>query len=133
MELLAQSSIINNIPYILEFLVGLSVIVFVHELGHFLVAKWVGIKVEQFAFGFGKRLFGFQWGETDYRVNLIPLGGYVKMLGQEDFKPLEENAKPDPRSFEQKSVGARFAVISAGVIMNVILAAVLFVIIGLVG
>ena len=118
---------------ILEFIIGLGVIVFVHELGHFLVAKWVGIKVEQFAFGFGKRLCGFVVGETDYRINLIPLGGYVKMLGQEDFKPLKEGDKPDPRAFDQKSVGARFAVISAGVIMNVILAAVLFVIVAMVG
>ena len=118
---------------ILEFIIGLGVIVFVHELGHFMVAKWVGIKVEQFAFGFGKRLCGFVVGETDYRINLIPLGGYVKMLGQEDFKPLKEGDKPDPRAFDQKSVGARFAVISAGVIMNVILAGVLFVIVAMVG
>lgn len=118
---------------LLEFIIGLGVIVFVHELGHFLVAKWVGIKVEQFAFGFGKRLFGVKVGETDYRVNLVPLGGYVKMLGQEDFKPLKEGDKPDPRAFDQKSVGARFAVISAGVIMNVILAGVLFVIVAMAG
>ena len=118
---------------ILEFVIGLGVIVFVHELGHFIVAKWVGIKVEQFAFGFGKRLCGFVIGETDYRINLVPLGGYVKMLGQEDFKPLKEGDKPDPRAFDQKSVGARFAVISAGVIMNVILAAVLFTIVARVG
>ena len=91
---------------LLMFVIGLGVIIFVHELGHFLVAKWVGIKVEQFAFGFGMRLFGVKVGETDYRVNLVPLGGYVKMLGQEDFKPLKEGEKPDPRAFDQKSVGA---------------------------
>jgi len=115
------------------FILGLGVVVFVHELGHFLAAKAVGIKVEQFAFGFGKRLFGFKMGETDYRVNLVPLGGYVKMLGQEDFKPLTENDKPNPRSYEAKSVGARFFVIAAGVMMNIVLSAVLFVTIGLVG
>jgi len=120
------------LPLVL-FILGLGVVVFVHELGHFLAAKAVGIKVEQFAFGFGKRLFGFKMGETDYRVNLIPLGGYVKMLGQEDFKPLTENDKPNPRSYESKSVGARFFVIAAGVIMNIILSAVLFVTVGLVG
>lgn len=118
---------------ILAFILGLGLVVFVHELGHFLVAKWVGIKVEKFALGFGRRVLGIKWGETDYCLNAIPLGGYVKMLGQEDFKPLTENEKPDPRSYEAKSVGARFAVISAGVIMNVILAAILFIIIGMVG
>jgi len=115
------------------FVMGLGLVVFVHELGHFLAAKGVGIKVERFAFGFGKRLLGFKIGDTDYCINLLPLGGYVKMLGQEDIKPLTENAAPDPRSYEAKSVGARFLVISAGVIMNIILAGVLFVVVGLVG
>ncbi len=118
---------------ILLFVVGLGLVVFVHELGHFLVAKWVGIKVERFALGFGPRLFGIKRGETDYCIRALPLGGYTKMLGQEDFAPLDETAQLDPRSFAAKSVGARFAVISAGVIMNVIFAAVLFVIIGMVG
>ncbi len=112
---------------------GLGLVIFCHELGHFLVAKLVGIKVERFALGFGPRLFGVKSGETDYCVNLLPLGGYVKMLGQEDFKPLEEDEKPDPRSYMGKSVGARFAVISAGVIMNVVLAAVLFIVVCLAG
>ena len=73
---------------ILQFLVGLGLVIFVHELGHFTVAKAVGIRVEQFALGFGPRLFGFKRGETDYRVNIVPMGGYVKMTGQEDFGPL---------------------------------------------
>ncbi|MCL2700929.1 MAG: site-2 protease family protein [Phycisphaerae bacterium] len=120
------------LPLVL-FIMGLGLVVFVHELGHFLAAKAVGIKVEQFAVGFGKRLLGLKIGETDYRLNLIPLGGYVKMLGQEDFKPLTENDKPTPRSYESKSVGARFFVIASGVIMNIILAAVLFVSVGLIG
>lgn len=118
---------------ILMLVFGLGLVIFCHELGHFLVAKMVGIRVERFALGFGPRLFGIKRGETDYCVNLLPLGGYVKMLGQEDFKPLEENEKPDPRSYMGKSVGARFAVISAGVIMNVILAAVLFIVVCLAG
>jgi hypothetical protein len=61
---------------ILQFVVGLGVVIFVHELGHFIVAKAVDIRVEQFALGFGTRLFGVRRGETDYRVNLIPMGGY---------------------------------------------------------
>ena len=68
-------------PFVL-FFSGLGLVIFIHELGHFLVAKAVGIKVERFALGFGPRLFGKRTGETDYCVNLLPLGGYVKMLGQ---------------------------------------------------
>ena len=71
--------------YYVYLLLGFSVVVFFHELGHFSVAKWVGISVEKFAIGFGPELFGFQWGETRYVFNILPLGGYVKMLGQEDF------------------------------------------------
>jgi len=118
---------------ILQLVVGIGFVVFVHELGHFLIAKRVGIKVEQFALGFGPRILGIKRGETDYRVNLVPLGGYVKMLGQEDFAPLKDSDKPDPRSYEAKPVSRRLMVISAGVVMNVILAAVLFVAVGLVG
>jgi regulator of sigma E protease len=119
---------------ILMLVVGLGLMIFVHEMGHFLVAKAVGIKVERFAIGFGKRLVGFHIGETDYCLCLFPLGGYVKMLGQEDFKPLPgQDAQPDPRSYMAKSVGARMAVISAGVAMNVVFGALLFVIVCLVG
>jgi regulator of sigma E protease len=118
---------------ILQFLVGLGLVIFVHELGHFAVAKSVGIRVEQFALGFGPRLFGFKRGETDYRVNIVPMGGYVKMTGQEDFGALREDDTPDPRSFSNKPISARFAVISAGVVMNALLAAALFVVVCLAG
>jgi regulator of sigma E protease len=115
-----------------QFVIGLGLVIFVHELGHFTLAKAVGIRVEQFALGFGPRLIGFKRGGTDYRVNLLPMGGYVKMTGQEDFRPRREE-KPDPRAFYNKRVSARFAVVSAGVIMNVILAGLLFIIVCLVG
>jgi regulator of sigma E protease len=119
---------------VIEFIVGLGLVIFAHELGHFGVAKALGIKVDQFALGFGPRLLGFRTRETDYRVNLLPLGGYVKMVGQEDFGPMpEQPTKPDPRGFNVQPVGSRFAVISAGVVMNVIFAGLLFVIVGLVG
>ncbi|HAU38552.1 MAG TPA: hypothetical protein DCX07_12655 [Phycisphaerales bacterium] len=131
---LAQANVwVHWVWPIALFLLGLCVVVFVHELGHFLLAKLVGIKVERFAIGFGPRLFGVRWGETDYCVCAIFLGGYVKMLGQEDFKPLSDDDKPDPRSYNAKSVGARFLVIAAGVYMNVLLAAGLFVAVGLAG
>jgi regulator of sigma E protease len=118
---------------ILLFIFGLGFVIFVHELGHFTVAKAVGIRVEQFALGFGPRLFGFRRGETDYRVNALPMGGYVKMAGQEDFGALGDQDERDPRSFANKPVSARLAVISAGVVMNALLAAALFVVVCLAG
>ncbi|MEJ2100291.1 MAG: site-2 protease family protein [Desulfobacterales bacterium] len=118
---------------ILQFIIGLGLVIFVHELGHFTVAKAVGIRVEQFALGFGPRLFGFKRGETDYRINIVPMGGYVKMTGQEDFGSLREGDERDPRSFSNKPIRARLAVISAGVVMNALLAAALFVIVCLAG
>lgn len=121
-------------PY-LVMLLGFSLIVFVHELGHFVVAKWAGVRVEKFAIGFGRELFGMTKGETRYSFNFLPLGGYVKMLGQEDFddKALELKFKDDPRSFVNKPVGRRMAIVSAGVIMNILFACVLFVIVFLIG
>jgi regulator of sigma E protease len=116
---------------ILLFVFGLGLVVFVHELGHFLVAKAAGITVERFAFGFGPRLFGLVRGGTDYCVNLVPLGGYLKMLGQEDVKEGDQTA--DPRAFNNKSVGVRLAVVAAGVVMNVLLAGGLFVLVAMVG
>ncbi len=118
---------------ILQFLLGLGLVIFVHELGHFTVAKIVGIRVEQFALGFGPRLFGFKRGQTDYRVNIVPVGGYVKMAGQEDFGSIQAEDEQDPGSFLNKPISARFAVISAGVIMNAFLASALFVIVCLAG
>lgn len=116
---------------ILLFIAGLGGVVFFHELGHFLVAKRVGIKVERFALGFGPRLFGIKRGETDYCIMLLPLGGYIKMLGQDDLKPVKEGG--DPRAFNNKSIGARLAVISAGVAMNVVLAGILFPLVAMMG
>lgn len=121
-------------PY-LVMIGGFSLIVFVHELGHFAVAKWADIRVERFAVGFGRELFGFTRGETRYSFNILPLGGYVKMLGQEDFddKSNELKFKEDPRSFASKPVGHRMAVVSAGVIMNTILAGFLFMVVFMAG
>jgi membrane-associated protease RseP (regulator of RpoE activity) len=109
-------------------LIGFSIIVFVHELGHFAVAKWAGVRVERFAIGFGRELFGFTRGETRYSFNILPLGGYVKMLGQEDFDDKENELmfNDDPRSFVNKPVGHRMAIVSAGVVMNILFACLLF-------
>ncbi len=73
----------------------LGFMILIHEFGHYIVAKWLGVRVEQFAIGFGKRLIGFRRGDTDYRINAIPLGGYVKMSGE---NPMDERSD-DPREF----------------------------------
>lgn len=96
----------------------LGFLVFIHELGHFLCAKKFNIKVTEFGFGFPPRLYGFRYGETLYSINLIPIGGFVKMVGEED--------PTDPRSFANQSVIARIIVLSAGSFMNVIVPIVIF-------
>jgi len=103
---------------------GLGFVIFIHELGHFLLAKWNGVKVEKFSIGFGRTLIGFRRGETEYVIAAIPLGGFVKMLGEGGEAgegPPDPEAASDPRAFNNKSVGARMAIISAGVVMNLIL------------
>ena len=162
---------------------GFGFVIFWHELGHFLAAKWADVRVEQFAVGFGQAVFswrkglGFRWGssqtayqtqlraevertlgeslqfqeqaggptdeqltaagralgvsETEYRLNWIPLGGYVKMLGQDDMRP--GAVAVDPRSYTSKPVGKRMVIVSAGVVMNVILAAIGFMVLFKVG
>ena len=99
----------------------LGFMILIHEFGHFAVAKWLGVRVEQFAIGFGTRLVGFRRGETDYRINAIPLGGYVKMSGE---NPLDERSD-DPREFMNHSRWHRFLIAIAGPTMNILLAIVL--------
>lgn len=97
------------------FLVILGVMVFVHELGHFLVAKRLGIKIEEFAFGFRPRLWSRTIGETTYAINLIPLGGYVKMFGESD-------GQTGPRSYRSLQPISRVAILVAGSTMNLLMA-----------
>jgi regulator of sigma E protease len=173
-----------NLPYIFSILLlvfGFGFVIFWHELGHFLAAKWVGVRVEQFAVGFGHAILAWRkgiglrvgttqreydkrvkeyvekeeghldrkdhsgptneqltraaeklgLGETEYRLNWIPLGGYVKMLGQDDLNPNSQS--DDPRAFNRKSIPARMLVVSAGVIMNVFLAAIGFMVVFMIG
>jgi regulator of sigma E protease len=110
---------------------GLGFIIFIHELGHFLVAKWCDVHVQVFSIGFGPALPGckFNWGETTYKLALIPLGGYVQMVGQVDGDESSDGSEDDPRSYRNKSVWQRMAIISAGVTMNAILAVVCFVVV----
>jgi regulator of sigma E protease len=111
--------------------VGLGFIIFIHELGHFLVAKWCDVHVQTFSIGFGPALPGckFTWGETTYKLALIPLGGYVQMVGQVDGDESSDGSEDDPRSYRNKSVWQRMAIISAGVTMNALLAVVCFVVV----
>ena len=109
---------------ILSTIVVLGVLIFVHELGHFLVAKWSGVTVLRFSFGFGPRLFGFRKGETDYCISAFPLGGYVKMLGEEPGEELPEDQRE--RSFSSQPVGKRIAIVLAGPLSNFLLAIVVF-------
>lgn len=167
-----------SILNIVLLVVGFGFVIFWHELGHFLAAKWCGVQVEQFAVGFGQAIcswrkgLGFRFGstnkeyeqilneraqaaekaqaaggssepaaaalqtptgmgETEYRLNWIPLGGYVKMLGQDDLKP--NATSENPRAFNRQSVGKRMIIVSAGVVMNVILAAIGFMVIFMMG
>ena len=96
----------------------LGFMILIHEFGHYAVAKWLGVRVEQFAIGFGKRLIGFRRGETDYRINAIPLGGYVKMSGE---NPMDQRTD-DPREFLNHSRWHRFLIAIAGPAMNILLA-----------
>jgi len=97
----------------------LGFMILIHEFGHYAVAKWLGVRVEQFAIGFGKRLIGFRKGETDYRINAIPLGGYVKMSGE---NPMDERNPDDPREFLNHPRWHRFLIAIAGPVMNILLA-----------
>ena len=105
---------------------GVGALIFFHELGHFMAAKWAGVRVDVFSLGMGPRLWGFQRGETDYRLSLLPIGGYVSMLGQVDGDP-NQPPSSEAGDFRNKSVFKRFVIMVAGVVMNVILAAGLFV------
>ena len=107
--------------YYLYIIPVLGFMILIHEFGHYAVAKWLGVRVEQFAIGFGKRLIGFRRGETDYRINAIPLGGYVKMSGE---NPMDERTD-DPREFMNHSRWHRFLIAIAGPTMNILLAIVL--------
>jgi regulator of sigma E protease len=149
--------VLVNIWNVVLVVIAFGAVIFIHEMGHFLAAKWAGIKVHAFAVGFGQAIGSWRKGmglrrgsseaeydklvaahesgvgdrdiskisETEYRLNWFPFGGYVRMLGQEDGNP--EATSDDPDSYTAKPVYKRMVVISAGVVMNVLLAAVLFV------
>lgn len=144
-------------------LFGFGMVILIHELGHFLAARWAGVQVHEFAIGFGPAIFSWRKGlglrrgssareldalrvsdaaglrnggvsrisPTEYRLNWVPLGGYVKMLGQDDMDPAATSRSPE--SYSSKPVWKRLVIISAGVVMNIILAAILFVAVFMIG
>ena len=122
MDLLASIGI-----YVIPFLIILSVVVFVHELGHYLVARWNGVRVQVFSIGFGPELFGINdRAGTRWKVSALPLGGYVKMHGDADpsSSTIDLSARPDPDSFPAKSVSQRMAIVFAGPLANFVFAIV---------
>jgi regulator of sigma E protease len=121
---------INILGTILAFLIVFGILVFIHEFGHFFMGKLIGVRVEVFSFGYGKRLFGFKKGTTDYRVSALPLGGYCRFLGEGMFDPGRELA---PDDFMSKNRGQRFLVMIMGSVMNIVLAVVLVSAISMVG
>lgn len=117
--------------WIILALLILSFLVFFHELGHFLVARFFGVHIEVFSIGFGKKLLTKTYKGTQYAISAIPLGGYVKLKGQDDTNPLASNTDAD--SYTSKSHPQRIAILLAGPIFNFILAFLLYLIVALVG
>jgi len=111
-----------SIVGIFEAAVGFGLLILVHELGHFLAAKWMGVRVEVFSLGFGRPLLKKKGAQTTYQICAIPFGGYVKMAGEE-----EDPGKPaPPDNFNSKSVGQRSIIFAAGVVMNIIFGFLVF-------
>ena len=112
---------------VLSFVLVIGILILIHELGHFFVARWTGVGVERFSIGFGPVLFRWRGAETEYCLSAIPMGGYVKMMGEEN--PLEGGGTPtyDPaKAFALKPLWARFLIVFAGPGMNLVLAVVIF-------
>ena len=108
----------------IAFIIVLGILIFAHEFGHFIVARLCGVGVEKFSLGFGPRIFGKQVGITDYRISAVPLGGYVKMVGEEPGAEIDPTELP--LSFTHKPVWKRILIVAAGPFFNILLAVVIF-------
>jgi len=124
-----MDAILNFLPYVGWVLLAIMILVFIHELGHFLFAKLFKMKVEKFSVGFPPKIIGKKVGETEYVIGLTPLGGYVKIAGMVDESMDTEfmEAEPQPYEFRAKPVWQRILVITGGVLFNFILAAIIFI------
>ncbi len=127
----AVSYLQTGFSAVAPFVVLLGLLIFVHELGHFLVARMCGVRVEIFSLGFGKKILSYKKGDTTYCLSLIPLGGYVKMFGDEMGAEIPESEKKF--SFTHKSVSRRIAVVLAGPVMNFLFALLVFAVVSLLG
>lgn len=121
----------SGLSAIIPFIILLGLLIFVHEMGHFLVAKYFGVRVEVFSLGFGKKILQYKKGDTTYCISLIPLGGYVKMFGDDVTASIPESEKKF--SFTHKPVMQRIAVVLAGPLMNFFFAILIFLIVALMG
>lgn len=124
-----MGTITTILGQILAFVIVFGVLVFFHEFGHFFMAKLVGIRVEVFSFGYGKRLFGIKKGDTDYRISLVPIGGFVKFTGEDVF---EKKREIEPGDFMAAKRWQRFLVMVMGSVMNIILAVFLMTVVNIV-
>ncbi len=109
---------------LVSFVIVLGVLIFVHEFGHFIVAKLFGVRVLKFSLGFGNKVVGRKWGETEYLISAFPLGGYVKMFGEQQGEEIAPEERQ--RSFSHKPVWQRFCIVLAGPLFNLFFALVLF-------
>lgn len=121
----------QGLSAIVPFVVLLGILIFVHELGHFLVARWCGVRVEVFSLGFGKKILKYKKGDTTYALSIIPLGGYVKMFGEQPGDVISDEDKKV--SFTHKNVWQRIAVVLAGPLMNFFFAIFIFFIVAMIG
>lgn len=127
------SHLLGTLQYVFAIVTLLGGVIAIHELGHFLFAKWNGIRVDTFSIGFGPRLWARKWGETEYVLSLIPLGGFVKIYGQ-DPEELTNDPNPQPeRAFVKKSLGAKISVLVGGPLFNYFLAIFIFALLAVAG
>src|SRR3990167_4828262 len=117
--------------YLIAVVILLGILIFVHEMGHFLLGKYFNVKVEVFSFGFGPKIFRKKWGETEYCVSVVPFGGYVKFFGYDPSKKVPDHLKE--RSFFFVSPVKRFLIVAAGPVSNLILAFFIFAFIAIIG
>jgi regulator of sigma E protease len=127
------SPLLGTLEYIFAIVTLLGGVIAVHELGHFLFAKWCGIRVDTFSIGFGPKLFSRKWGETEYCLSAIPLGGFVKIYGQ-DPEELANDPDPKPeRAFVKKSLGQKVSVLFGGPLFNYLLSILIFAVLAVAG
>ena len=113
--------LLSKLSLIGPFFLLLGVLIFIHEWGHFIVARMCGVRVETFSLGFGPKIFSYKWGDTNYCLSLIPLGGYVKMFG--DGTETEELSLTEQKySFNHQNIFEKIAIVAAGPLMNLLFA-----------